>query len=87
MSHILAERARDAWAVLRAVPANEGEAALRRYGRAGSRDGLSEDMLEIARALDTLSRARIEQDVENEQVRRLRREGRCPVCGVDQDGH
>ncbi len=55
----LAERCRDAWAVLRAVPAREGEAALRRHGRKydaerfiGTRDGLSEDMLYAAKALD-----------------------------------
>jgi hypothetical protein len=28
-------------------------------------------------------RGRIEQQHENEQVRRLNREGRCPTCGAD----
>ena len=30
------------------------------------------------------SRARIEQEVENEAVRRLQREGRCPICGAEE---
>lgn len=29
------------------------------------------------------SRGQVEQDLENEQVRRLRRDGRCPTCGAD----
>ena len=55
----LAERARDAWAVLRCVPAIDGEDALRRHGHehdpqrfTGTRDGLDEDMLQIARLLN-----------------------------------
>lgn len=43
-----AERCRDAWAVLRTVPAGQGEDALVRHGRDSTRDGLSDDMLEIA---------------------------------------
>jgi predicted nucleic acid-binding Zn-ribbon protein len=30
------------------------------------------------------ARGAIEQDLENEQVRRLQREGRCPTCGAEQ---
>ncbi len=55
----LAERCRDAWAVLRAVRADEGQAALRRHGRPydperflGTRDGLADDMLDAAKALE-----------------------------------
>jgi thiamine pyrophosphokinase len=56
----LAERCRDAWAVLRTVGADEGARALAQHGRdyepdtgIGSRDGLAEDMLAVADLLDT----------------------------------
>ena len=32
-------------------------------------------------------RGRVEQDLQNQQVRLLRSEGRCPVCGADERGH
>ncbi len=58
----LADRARDAWAVLRSVPAREGEEALRRHGIefdegrfTGTRDGLADDMQEISALLRALS--------------------------------
>ena len=65
---ILAERCRDAWAVLRIVPARDGEEALRRHGRKydaerfiGTRDGLADDMLDAAKALDAAAeRCRME---------------------------
>lgn len=54
----LAERARDAWAVLHSVPANLGQDALHRHDReydeatgVGTRDGLSEDMGTISQLL------------------------------------
>jgi hypothetical protein len=68
----LAERCRDAWAVLRIVPARDGEEALRRHGRPydaerfiGTRDGLADDMLDAAKALDAAAEA------ERETVRRI----------------
>lgn len=47
----LAERCLDAWAVVRRVPANEGQASLTYHGRTGTRDGLDEDLLDAAAAL------------------------------------
>lgn len=54
----LADRLNDAWAVLRCVPARDGEAALRTHGieydetrGTGTRDGLDDDVLEAARIL------------------------------------
>lgn len=62
--HRLADRCRDAWAVLRCVPARDGEDALRRHGReydaerfVGTRDGLADDMLDAAKALDAKANA------------------------------
>ncbi len=60
--HRLADRCRDAWAVLRIVPADQGEDALRRHGReydeerfVGTRDNLADDMLLAAKTLDELA--------------------------------
>jgi hypothetical protein len=62
-NEFLAERCRDAWAVLRCVPANEGEQALALHGReydednhTGTRDGLADDMLEVAAYLTGLAK-------------------------------
>jgi hypothetical protein len=30
-----------------------------------------------------VERARIEQDIQNDEVRRMQRTGRCPCCGAD----
>jgi hypothetical protein len=56
----MGERCRDAWAVLRAVPYNDAQAALNRHERPilnadvvlGLPDGLADDMLEVAATLD-----------------------------------
>jgi hypothetical protein len=52
-AELLIERLRDAYAVLRSVPAMEGEDALVRHGRiydpetgTGTRDGLADSMLD-----------------------------------------
>lgn len=62
----MAIRAHDAWAVLRCVPANEGEAALRRHGIkleehdggerfSGTRDALAEDIAAIESLLHRIA--------------------------------
>ena len=46
-------------------------------------NNLTEENWHRERALVEAQVARVEQRLENEQVRQLRRDGRCPVCGAD----
>lgn len=40
---------------------------------------------EAALAVRDQTRAKIEQEVENDQGQRMQRTGRCPVCGAEQE--
>lgn len=46
-------------------------------------DRLHEHGFSVVPTADLLTRAQIEQEVENDQVRRMRKTGYCPCCGAD----